>query len=150
MKQVLVAVDGSDKSLEAADYGMSIAKKERAQLIILNVLDTEPWFYGQSANGWATEDELRKVYADEIVEREKILAKIKEKDEKINIQSKTEVLMSPQTTSTAAAIVNYAEKEKVDLINIGTRGRTGITKMLLGSVASTVVTYAYCPVMVVR
>jgi len=103
MKQVLVAVDGSDKSLEAADYGMSIAKKERAQLIILNVLDTEPWFYGQSANGWATEDELRKVYADEIVEREKILAKIKEKAEKINIQSKTEVLMSPQTTSTAAS-----------------------------------------------
>src|SRR5215471_4842892 len=112
MKKVLVAVDGSDKSLEAADYGMSIAKKERAQLIILNVLDTEPWFYGQSANGRATEDELRKVYADEIVEREKILAKIKEKDEKINIQSKTEVLMSPQTTSTAAAIVNYAVEHR--------------------------------------
>ena len=41
MKKVLVAVDGSDKSLEAADYAMSIANKERAQLIILNVLDTE-------------------------------------------------------------------------------------------------------------
>jgi nucleotide-binding universal stress UspA family protein len=150
MKKVLVAVDGSDKSLEAADYAMSIANKERAQLIILNGLDMEPWFYGQSANGWATEDELRKVYADEIVEREKILTKIKEKAEKINIQSKTEVLMSPQTTSTAAAIVNYAEKEKVDLITIGTRGRTGITRMLLGSVASAVVTYAHCPVMVVK
>jgi len=36
MKKVLVAVDGSDKSLEAADYAMSIANKERAQLIILN------------------------------------------------------------------------------------------------------------------
>ena len=52
MKKVLVAVDGSDKSLEAADYGMSIANKECAQLIILNFLDTEPWFYGQLANGW--------------------------------------------------------------------------------------------------
>ena len=150
MKKVLVAVDGSDKSLEAADYAMSIANKEHAQMIILNVLDTEPWLYGQSAYGWATEEVLRKVYAHEISEREKMLAKIKEKAEKINIQSKTEVLKSPQTTSTGAAIVNYAEKEKVDLITIGTRGRTGITKMLLGSVASTVVTYAYCPVMVVR
>jgi len=150
MKKVLVAVDGSDKSLEAADYAMSIANKEGAQLIILNVLDTEPWFYGQSANGWAAEDELRKVYADEILEREKILAKIKEKAEKINIQSKTEVLTYPQTTTTAAAIVNYAEKEKVDLITIGTRGRTGIRRMLLGSVASAVVTYAHCPVMVVK
>ncbi len=104
MKKVLVAVDGSDKSLEAADYAISIANEERAQLIILNVLDTEPWLYGQSAYRWATEDELRKVYADEILEREKILA---------------EVLMSPQPTSTAAAIVNYAEKEKVDLITTG-------------------------------
>ena len=95
MKKVLVAVDGSDKSLEAADYAMSIANKEHAQLIIL---DTEPWLYGQSAYGWATEDVLTKVYAHEILEREKILAKIKEKAEKINIQSKTEVLMSPQTT----------------------------------------------------
>jgi nucleotide-binding universal stress UspA family protein len=110
MKKLLVAVDGSDKSLEAANYAMSIANKEGAQLIILNVLNTEPWFYGQSAYGWATEYELRKVYAHEILEREKILAKIKEKAEKINIQSKAEVLMSPQTTSTVAAIVNYAEK----------------------------------------
>ena len=57
--------------------------------------------------------------------------------------------MYPQNISTAAAIVNYAEKE-VDLITIGTRGRTGITKMLLGSVASAVVTYAHCPVIVVK
>ena len=112
MKKVLVAVDGSDKSLEAADYAMSIANKERAQLIILNVLDTEPWFYGQSAYCWATEDVLRKVYAQEILEREKILAKIKEKAEKINIQSKTEVLMSPQTISTAASYSELRRKRK--------------------------------------
>jgi nucleotide-binding universal stress UspA family protein len=128
---------------------MAIANKEDAQLIILNVLDTEPWFYGQSAYGWATEDVLRKVYAHEIVEREKVLTKIKEKAEKFNIQSKTEVLMSPQTTSTAAAIVNYAEKEGAELITIGTRGRTGIKRMLLGSVASAVVT-AHCAVMIVK
>jgi nucleotide-binding universal stress UspA family protein len=53
MKKVWVAVDGSDKSLEAADYAMSIANKEHAQLIILNVLDTEPWFYERPAYGWA-------------------------------------------------------------------------------------------------
>jgi nucleotide-binding universal stress UspA family protein len=44
MKKVLVAVDGSDKSLEATDYAMSIANKERVQLIMLKVLDTEPGF----------------------------------------------------------------------------------------------------------
>ncbi len=78
------------------------------------------------------------------------MAEIKEKAEKINIQSKTEALMSPHTISTAAAIVNYAEKEKVDLVTIGTRGRTGIKRMLLSSVARAVMTYAHCPVMVVK
>lgn len=152
INKILVAVDGSDKSLEAADYALSIASMmEHAELIILNVLETEPWYYGESAYGWATEDKLRKVYADERQERQSMLDKIKEKAEKIgSIQSKTEILMSPHTTNTAAAIVNYAEKEKVDLIVMGTRGRTGISRILLGSVASGVVTYAHCPVLVVK
>lgn len=91
-----------------------------------------------------------KVYDDERQKRQKILDKIKEKAEKVNIQLKTEILMSPHTTNTAAAIVNQAEKEHIDLIVIGTRGRTGITRMLFGSVASGVVTYAHCPVLVVK
>jgi nucleotide-binding universal stress UspA family protein len=46
--------------------------------------------------------------------------------------------------------VEYAEEHKIDLIVIGTKGRSGIKKMLLGSTASGVVTYAHCPVMVVK
>ena len=49
-----------------------------------------------------------------------------------------------------STIVDYAERENIDLIVIGTRGRTGIKQLLLGSVASDVVTYAHCPVMVVK
>jgi nucleotide-binding universal stress UspA family protein len=61
---------------------------------------------------------------------------------------KTEVVASP--TSVVPAIVDYAEKNGIDLIILGTRGRTGFSKLLLGSVASGVVTYASCPVMVVK
>jgi len=43
-----------------------------------------------------------------------------------------------------------AEKEKVDLIVVGTRGRSGFKKLLLGSVASGVVNYAHCPVLIVK
>jgi nucleotide-binding universal stress UspA family protein len=53
-------------------------------------------------------------------------------------------------TSIVGAIVEYAEREKIDLIVIGTRGRSGFKKLLLGSVPSGVVTYATCPVMVVK
>ena len=43
-QKILVGIDGSDKSLEAADYSISITKNTNAQLIILNVLETEPWY----------------------------------------------------------------------------------------------------------
>jgi nucleotide-binding universal stress UspA family protein len=46
--------------------------------------------------------------------------------------------------------VAFAEKDNVDLIIIGTRGRSGFRKLLLGGVASGVVTYSHCPVMVVK
>ena len=49
-----------------------------------------------------------------------------------------------------ASIVNYAENTGVDLIVVGTRGRSGFKRLLLGSVASDVVTYAHCPVLVVK
>jgi nucleotide-binding universal stress UspA family protein len=64
------------------------------------------------------------------------------------ISLKTEMIASP--TSVVPAIVDYAEKNKVDLIVTGTKGRSGFTKLLLGSVASGVVTYSSCPVMVVK
>jgi nucleotide-binding universal stress UspA family protein len=66
-----------------------------------------------------------------------------------NIQFKSEIIEDP-ISRVGATIVDYAECENIDLIIIGTRGRTGFKKMLLGSVASNVVTYAHCPVMVVK
>lgn len=64
------------------------------------------------------------------------------------VKLRTEVVASP--TSVVPAIVDFADENKVDLIVVGTRGRSGFTKLLLGSVASGVVTYASCPVMVVK
>ena len=69
-------------------------------------------------------------------------------DEKISLQLKTDIILT--TTSIVGAIIDYAEREKVDLIVIGTRGMSGFKRILLGSVASGVVTYASCPVMVVK
>jgi nucleotide-binding universal stress UspA family protein len=66
-----------------------------------------------------------------------------------NIQIKSEII-EDSISKVGSAIVDYAERESVDLIVIGTRGRTGFKKMLLGSVASDVVIYAHCPVMVVK
>lgn len=61
---------------------------------------------------------------------------------------KSDVLI--KYTSVVKEILDYAEKHKIDLIITGSRGMTGFKKMLLGSVASGVVTYAHCPVLVVK
>ncbi len=53
-------------------------------------------------------------------------------------------------TSAASTIVDYAESKNVDLLVIGSKGRTGLKKMLVGSIASEVVKYSHCPVLVVR
>jgi nucleotide-binding universal stress UspA family protein len=66
------------------------------------------------------------------------------------VNVKVEIVASP--TAVVPAIVDYAKKNKVDLIITGTKGRrrSGLAKLLLGSVASGIVTYANCPVMVVK
>jgi nucleotide-binding universal stress UspA family protein len=54
------------------------------------------------------------------------------------------------SSSVVAAIVDYSEKNNIDMVVIGTKGHSRIRKLLLGSVASGVVTHAHCPVLVVK
>ena len=73
---------------------------------------------------------------------------IKKKCENEGIQTEIKVIGGPSPVSDS--IIIYSENENVDLIVVGTRGRSGLRSFLLGSVASKVVTYAHCPVLVVK
>jgi len=72
------------------------------------------------------------------------ISKEYEKDKEIDI--KTDIIVS---SSIGPKIVDYAEKQSIDLIII-TKGRTGLKRLLLGSTASQVATYSHCPVLIVR
>ena len=150
LHKILVCVDGSDKSLEAADYSISIAQNSRAQLIILNVIETEPWLYGEKAYEWGSPEKVDEAYANKKVEIQKILEQIKKNAEAVGIQSNSEILLAPRTQGAVKAILEYVEKQKIDVLVVGTRGNTGIKKMLLGSVANGLLTLANCPVMIVK
>ena len=146
---MLVCVDGSESSMKAADYAVMLAKQNNAQLIALNVIVSQLGYaYSAGAFVLVTPNTI-----NDLLEKSKQEAQMWFDDVAKNaaikgVKLKTEVVASP--TSTVPAIVNYAEDNKVDLILVGTRGRSGFTKLLLGSVASGVVTYASCPVMVVK
>ena len=71
---------------------------------------------------------------------------IKEKNP--NIKVSTKVILTG--VAVYGEVIQYADQENIDLIVIGTRGRSGIKKLLLGSTASGVVTYANCPVLVTK
>lgn len=140
--KILVGVDGSKESMNAAKYAIGLAKKDNAKLVSFTVMQL-PSFYGWSAieppKEWREKDK------EEI---EQWTAKIKETAKENNVQIETKTVESPM--SVEGAIVDYADKENIDLIVVGTRGRTGFAKKLLGSVALGVVTHASCPVTVVK
>ena len=60
------------------------------------------------------------------------------------------IAIHESSASVSGGILDFAEENNIDLIVIGTRGRSGFKRLLLGSVASHVVTYAHCPVFVVK
>jgi nucleotide-binding universal stress UspA family protein len=150
LHKILVCVDGSDKSLEAADYSISIAQNSRAQLVILNVIETEPWLYGEKAYEWGSPEKVDEAYANKKLEIQKILDQIKKNAEAVGIQSISEILLAPRTQGAVKAILEYVEQQQIDVLVVGTRGNTGIKKMLLGSVANGLLTLANCPVMVIK
>jgi nucleotide-binding universal stress UspA family protein len=145
--KILIAIDGSNPSNHAAAHAISLAEKYKAQLVILNVLDVYTLKQTSSSVIVAPTYGLKEV-VEVMRQVQGWLDKIKKKAEEKNIQSKVEILELKK--SVVGTIINYAESEKIDLIIVGTKGRSGLKKLLLGSVAQGVLTYAHCPVLVVK
>jgi nucleotide-binding universal stress UspA family protein len=151
LSQVLVAIDGSLASFDAADYAIMLAKQHNSQLILLHVL--HPVEYYSSLQFFEVRQPQDSTILIEQAKKEanKWFDDIKQKigeiplDKQIKIETK--IILS---TKTVDSILDYAEDKDVDLIVIGTRGRSGIKKLLLGSTASGVVTYSHCPVTIVK
>ena len=148
ISKIIVPIDGSKNSMEAADYAVKMAEKYGSEVSVVHVVNIDQYLQSLGLYRLSYPDPIKKKIEEAKVEAQKWFTAITEKAEQRKIRVKTDVVDSPM--SVVAAVVNYAEREKADLIVIGTRGRSGISKMLLGSVASGVVTYAPCPVLVVR
>ncbi|MGC2383504.1 MAG: universal stress protein [Nitrososphaeraceae archaeon] len=151
ISRILVAVDGSVESMAAATHAITIARIYDAELFTLTIINTQPWFHSSKLYGWADDQTMEKVYAKDRNESQRWADQIINNAKVNGIKVSSKILMVTTTSSsTPAAIVNYAEQNNIDIIVMGTRGRSGFKKMLLGSTALGVLTYVHCPVMIVK
>jgi nucleotide-binding universal stress UspA family protein len=148
--KILVSVDGSEPSFHAARIANNIAKKFNSEIIFLYVVVSPYHYEYANLTGIVTPKQIDMIIQNAKEEAKDWLNKTEDmvKKENPDIKLFTKVIVTE--IAVYGEIIQYAEQENIDLIVIGTRGRSGVKKLLLGSTASGVVTYANCPVLVTK
>jgi len=136
LSKVLLAYDGSENSQKALEWLLNFAQQTTVQTIIIKVLEFPVDLDSVMEAGAKS---LRKSLMDQL---EKVAGTFTEK----GLSAKKIVLEGEP----ASQLIQYAKKEKVDLIICGTRGLGGFESLLLGSVAHKLVTHSPVPVLVIK
>lgn len=141
IQKILCPVDFSEASKKALEWARSLAEGQKAEILLLHVIEPYvlPIEYGLAPMPHVDLDDQAKKNASE--ELQKLAAKSLP-------QLKVQPLV--QFGRAADVIVALAKDKAADLIVIATHGRTGVSRMFLGSTAERVVRIAPCPVLSVR
>jgi nucleotide-binding universal stress UspA family protein len=134
-KKILVPIDFSEPSDAALLYARNLAKAFGAQLHVLHVMENQ--FLRATFNSTAA---VELGMANRVAER-------LSPEDRTMLRAVSAVRMSDDPYD---EILRYAENEDIDLIVMGTHGRSGVARLLMGSVAEKVVRTARCPVLTVR
>lgn len=140
IKKVLCPVDYSVCSEEAFKYAAHIARTEAAKLYLMHVIDVRSFGHESPLDFDVPEpgeDAVRRI-------KEELVKKAAGEVEGVDMESIVVVGVPVKD------ILSAAKEKGVDLIVMGTHGRTGLPHMIIGSVAENVVRKAPCPVLVVR
>ena len=140
--KILVPYDASVYSNEAFSKAIEIAKKFNAKLEVLSVLKSD--VKGKEVITLERAIEIQDEQEDIAT---KILKNLEKTAKEEGIDFSFEAIFDPDP---AKGIVNFANKHGFDLIVIGSHGRTGLRKRILGSVAYGVVEHAKCPVLIIK
>jgi nucleotide-binding universal stress UspA family protein len=135
-KTIVLATDGSRYSATAAERAIAFARAYGGELRVLSVVDVPAEFYAEAPA--AVEDLVRKAKG--------FVVGVKKQAEAAGV--KTETFVSE--AEAYQAVNNLALEQKADMIVLGSHGRTGLRRLLMGSVTEKVIGYAPCPVLVVK
>lgn len=140
LKRILIPTDGSDPSMRAAEFAIKIAKHFNSEIVAIYVIDRvilEEVSKVHERHG--LEEEIRK-------NAERCLNYIVKLAERKGLKARSIVAEGQPHDQ----IVRYAESLKANMIIIGSKGRRGMNRILIGSVAERVIEYAPCPVLVIK
>ena len=142
LKKILVATDYSAASKEALRVASSLARDSGATLLICHVSELEPYPVGEPAPAGPPSDPAALKELKTVVPAE------------LGIPHEHHLLFgepgSAEITKPAEVILKFANENGVDMVVLGTQGRSGLRHLLMGSVAEHVVRHAECPVTTVR
>ncbi len=140
LKNILCPVDHSDCSKEALKYAVSFAIKDNSKLYLLHVIDIRA--FDESIDTMTPQ-----IPDDETIKqlKTKLLECI---PEEIRDEMNVEALVVQGIPF--VEIISTTKENDIDMIVIGSHGRTGIVHMMMGSVSEKVVRKAPCPVLIVR
>lgn len=144
-KHILLATDGSQASEHAAQLAVGMARTHKARLTVVYVVDPYPYMgvgdinpVGYQAYSAAAQQQAAQAHS--LVEK---LAR--EGGEVVAVEARL-----VEDVAAASGIVQTAEMEGADLIVLGSHGRTGIARLMLGSVSSKVAAESKIPVLITR
>ena len=141
---ILVPVDFSPHAEHAFTYATTLAERFGAKLALLYVVD-DSFVTG----GWSSEiyvSNVPELIENLIADADRRLATLKASAAALGLTAETAVIRGRP----APAIVEHAKSGGFDLIVMGTHGRTGVSHVVMGSVAERVLRKAPCPVLTVR
>lgn len=143
-RRILVAIDGSPPAARGLKEAIRLAKADGVQLFILHVVN-EFYAFATPEAGTVVIDIVSVLRRD----ARKLLAKAQALADRAGVKAKT-VMQETIGGAAADAIVREAKKQRADLIVLGTHGRRGVRRLVMGSDAEQVVRTATVPVLLVR
>ena len=141
IKRILCPTDFSAIAEKAVEYAVFLASSHNAELQLLHVVDHLHGFDNYL---------ILSMTPREISERMEKHANENLSDVTNHIKETVKIAQAVRHGKTSVQIIEMAREMKADLIVIGSHGRTGLSHVIIGSVAEAVVRHAYCPVLVVR
>lgn len=140
IKKILIPTDGSTNSMHAAEYGLGIAKMLDAEIMVVFVIDE------------IVLEQIARLSQHDVVEDtlkmdgQRYIKYIVESAQKVGVRSSSMVAEGRPFEQ----IVHLAKDFNMDLIVMGSYGRRGADRILIGSVTERVIEYSPCPVIIIK